>query len=225
MEKDEVFPKKKMPEPEQTEPERTPVPAKVEEPTKDAVEATSGPPPSGESTAAAEVAQAPAEAPSVATPGAESAAVGEVGEVGDPAATASGLIAGVSEAENRGPNRSDGGAPTPQVCLACQGSGFTKSEINDMMLAYEIARQRNQQMTQVKKERDDKKPDDPSGDPSGDGSRLDECLTLIQGSCQFVICEVCCGKCSEVQQACRKLGIQYIGIHADMQLRRTGSIL
>ena len=71
--------------------------------------------------------------------------------------------------------------PPLQVRLACRGTGFSKSEINDMMLAYEIARQRSQQMTQVKKEKDDKEPDDPSGDPSGDGNRLDECVAFIQG--------------------------------------------
>lgn len=114
------------------------------------------------------------------------------------------------------------GATIESLERACGGSGFAD---RDMNLAIQIlldAQQRAFQQVQREEQsppRQDKEqnPKSPKGGPDarrgsnpsgGTDDRLDE-LTFVQGFCQFAVCEVCCGKHSEIQQACRKIGVTY----------------
>ena len=71
---------------------------------------------------------------------------------------------------------------------------------------------RTAQLLQVKEEVKD--PEDPNErlDPS-----VSQDVSYVKGSHTHVVVELCCSGHSEMKQACKKIGVFYIGVHARMQ--------
>ena len=74
--------------------------------------------------------------------------------------------------------------PTGEICLACKGTGITKVEINEVIVAFEIAQRRAlERLTlQVKQEEQDETPPSKSPKSPQPGDRLTDRVTYLPGS-------------------------------------------
>ena len=97
--------------------------------------------------------------------------------------------------------------PNQEVCQGCHGTGLADADMNRAIRILRTA-----QLLQVKEE---------VKDPEDRGERLDpsvsQDVSYVKGSHTHVVVELCCSGNSEMKQACKKIGVFYIGVHARMQ--------
>ena len=86
-------------------------------------------------------------------------------------------------------------------------------------MAFEIAQRRAlERLTlQVKQEEQDETPPSKSPKSPQPDERLTDRVTYLAGSQFSSLVELCCGVRSQGQQAGQRLGIMYLGVHAQLQ--------
>ena len=106
--------------------------------------------------------------------------------------------------------------PDREVCQGCYGTGMAEVEMNRAIRIL-----RSASLIQVKREGDmnEAVTDEERKGPAKEepAKRLDAVISqdvsCVKGSRNHVVVELCCSKESEMKQACRKIGLHYVGIH------------
>ena len=106
--------------------------------------------------------------------------------------------------------------PDREVCQGCYGTGMAEAEMNRAIRIL-----RSASLIQVKREVDmnEAVTDEERKGPAKEepAKRLDAVISqdvsCVKGSRNHVVVELCCSKESEMKQACRKIGLHYVGIH------------
>ena len=106
--------------------------------------------------------------------------------------------------------------PDREVCQGCYGTGMAEVEMNRAIRIL-----RSASLIQVKREVDmnEAVTDEEGKGPAKEepAKRLDAVISqdvsCVKGSRNHVVVELCCSKESEMKQACRKIGLHYVGIH------------
>ena len=106
--------------------------------------------------------------------------------------------------------------PDREVCQGCYGTGMAEVEMNRPIRIL-----RSASLIQVKREGDmnEAVTDEERKGPAKEepAKRLDAVISqdvsCVKGSRNHVVVELCCSKESEMKQACRKIGLHYVGIH------------
>ena len=106
--------------------------------------------------------------------------------------------------------------PDREVCQGCYGTGMAEVEMNRAIRIL-----RSASLIQVKREVDmnEAVTDEERKGPAKEepAKRLDAVISqdvsCVKGSRNHVVVELCCSKESEMKQACRKIGLHYVGIH------------
>ena len=106
--------------------------------------------------------------------------------------------------------------PDLELCQGCYGTGKAEVEMNRAIRIL-----RSASLIQVKREEDmnEAVTDEEGKGPAKEepAKRLDAVISqdvsCVKGSRNHVVVELCCSKESEMKQACRKIGLHYVGIH------------
>ena len=106
--------------------------------------------------------------------------------------------------------------PDREVCQGCYGTGMAEVEMNRAIRIL-----RSASLIQVKREGDmneavtDEERKGPAKEEPAKrlNAVISQDVSCVKGSRNHVVVELCCSKESEMKQACRKIGLHYVGIH------------